>query len=78
MNNFNKVFLAVRKHIEKQKLLAEINSLDTIAKEVNIPLDKLPIYLDYLQDLGLIKYSLEEKYIHLTEFGKKQERHINE
>jgi len=74
MNNFNKVFLAIKKHCEKQKLLAEINSLEAIAEEVNIPVSKLGLYLDYLQGLGLIKYSISENYIYLTSFGKTQEK----
>ena len=74
MNDFNTVFLAVKKHIEKQKLLAEVNCLEIIAKDANVPIGKLPVYLDYLQEAGLIKYSMSEKFIYLTSFGKKTEK----
>jgi predicted transcriptional regulator len=78
MNDFNRVFMVIKKHCEKQKLIAEVNSLEVIAKDTKIPVDKLPLYLDYLQEAGLIKYSLTEKYIHLTTFGKKQESLVKE
>jgi len=77
MNNFNKVFSVIKKQCETQKSMAEINSFETVAKEAGIPLDKLPQYLTHLQDIGLIKFSLKEKYIHLTSFGRKQHPLIN-
>jgi len=74
MNNFNKVFLSIKKQCGKQKNLAEINNFDAIAKEAGVPADKLPLYLNHLQDIGLIKYSLADKFIYLTAFGKKLEK----
>jgi len=81
MNNFNKVFLVVKKHCEKQKKLAEVNCFITIAKEAEIPVGNLEVYLKHLQDIGLIKFSMTDKYdkyIYLTSFGKKQEKLIEE
>jgi hypothetical protein len=77
MSSFNKVFSVIKRHCEKQKLLAEIRGFAAIAKEANVPIDKLPVYLDHLQDMGLIKYSVSEQYIYLTSLGKKQDAHIN-
>ena len=75
MSNFNAVFLAIKKHCEKQLRFAEIHSFETIAKEANVPLSMLGIYLNHLQGIGLIKYSMvaTDKYIFLTSLGKKQE-----
>ena len=78
MNNFNKVFLVVKSQCEKQKSFAELSNFDIIAKEANVPLDKLPVYLSHLQEIGLIKFSMTEKYIHLTSFGKRQQTLIKE
>ena len=74
MNNFNTVFLVVKKHCREQKKFAATNCFEIIAEEANVPLDKLPIYLDHLQGIGLIKYSMSEKFIYLTSFGKKHEK----
>jgi hypothetical protein len=72
VSNFNKVFLVVKKRCLSQKHIAEISCFEAIAKETDIPVYKLPVYLSHLQDLGILKYSLEEKYIRLTSFGAKQ------
>jgi predicted transcriptional regulator len=77
MNDFNKVFLAIKKQVEKQNKLAEVG-FQSISKDSKIPIKKLPEYLDYLQDAGLIKYSTDEQYIYLTAFGKKQESLVKE
>jgi hypothetical protein len=78
MNNFNKVFLVVKAHCEKQKNLAEVHSFDAIAREAGVPITKLDMYLDHLQKLDLLRYSREDKYIYLTVFGKKQDLLIRE
>jgi predicted transcriptional regulator len=72
MNTFNTVFLAVKKYCGKQKKFSGPDCFKTIAREANISPDKLDSYLKYLQDTGLIKYSTDENYIHLTTFGSKQ------
>lgn len=72
MNNFNRVFLAVKNQCGKQKLLAEVDSFEAIAEEANVPVASLEDYFSHLQNLGLIKYSMKERYVHLTAFGKKQ------
>jgi predicted transcriptional regulator len=78
MNNFNKVFMVVRDQCQKQKKLAEVSCFEVIAKEASVPLNKLGIYLNHLQDMGLIKYSMADKYVYLTSFGKKHETLIKE
>lgn len=75
MNRFNEVFLIIRKRCEQEQKLAEIRCFETVAKEANVPLTQLHIYLDHLKELGLIQYSMEDKYIYLTAFGKKQKTH---
>ena len=73
MSNFNKVFLVVKKKCTEQKNFAEINCFPTIAKEAGVPKDKLSLYLNHLQEIGLIKYSMDENYIYLTAQGHKQD-----
>jgi hypothetical protein len=77
MNNFNKVFSVIKNQCEKQKSLAEISSFETVAKEAGVSMDRLPVYLNHLQDIGLIKYSVTDKYIYLTSLGQKQQSLIN-
>jgi hypothetical protein len=78
MNNFNKVFLVVKRECEKQKHIAEITSIDLIAKETSIPVHKLSQYLDHLQQIGVIRYSIADKYIHLTTLGRKKDTVLTE
>jgi hypothetical protein len=73
VSNFNKVFLAIKNRCESQKRLAEISCFEAVAEDAGVPINKLPMYLSHLQDIGLIKYSIREKYIYLTALGKKQE-----
>jgi hypothetical protein len=74
MNNFNRVFLAVKSQCGTQKRFAEVSNFEAIAKEANVPVGGLETYFKHLQDLGLIKYSMKERYVHLTTFGNKQEK----
>jgi len=78
MNSFNAVFMAIKNHCAGQKHIAEIDCFEQIAKEADIPLTRLPLYLDHLQNIGVIKYSLKEKYIYLTTFGMKQKTLVKE
>jgi len=71
MNNVDKVFSIIKRDIEKQRRFAEINDFENIAMGANVHVNLLPQYLAVLQDRGLIKYSLKDKYIHLTALGKK-------
>jgi hypothetical protein len=72
MDSFDRVFFVVKKECEKQKKFAEVYPLDIIAKDCDIPLTKLGLYLGHLQDLGLLKYSIADKYVYLTSLGKKR------
>ena len=74
MSNFNNVFTAIKGQCGKQISFAEISCFETIAKEADVPISKLPLYLNHLQDVGLIKYSIMDKFIHLTPFGRTQEK----
>jgi len=73
MNNFNKVFLVIKKKCTAQQRFAEISCCPTIAKEAGVSNDRLPSYLAHLQDMGLIKYSIADNYIHLTAKGHKED-----
>ncbi len=77
MNTYNEVFMAVKRHCTQQKLIAEIDCFELIAKETGVPLSKLPSYLNHLQNIGMIKYSMEDRYIHLTTFGMKHDKLVN-
>jgi hypothetical protein len=72
MNNFNQIFLAVKKHCSDG--CSEDGRFYNISETANVPIEKLDFYLSTLQDLGLIKYSWKNQTIHLTNFGKKQQR----
>ena len=78
MNNFNTVFLAVKRRCQKQQKIAEISCFEDIASDAKVPLAKLPLYLNHLQEIGLIKFSIADKYIYLTAFGNKQEKLVAE
>jgi hypothetical protein len=74
MNNFNNIFLAIKKHCDKDGVLKAPDCFETIAKEVGVPVAKIDFFLNTLQELQLIKYSVSDHYIKLTSFGRKQER----
>ncbi len=78
MNNFNTVFLAVKKYCGDKGVTEDSSCFEAISKATKIPLNRLDFYLTTLQDLGLIKYSITDGYIKLTAFGKKQERLFTE
>ncbi len=69
MSNFNKVFRAIKALSAKQRRMAELTSFDAIAKEAKVPLSSLEGYFKHLQDIGVIKYSMEERFVHLTSLG---------
>jgi predicted transcriptional regulator len=71
-NNFNEVFLAVKSQCEKQKQFAEVSNFDAIAKQADVPLHSLEMYFKHLHDIGLVRYSMEEKYVYLTTLGRRQ------
>jgi hypothetical protein len=74
MSEFNRLFIVIKANCERQKSLAEISCFGKIANESGIPVEKLNFYLDKLQQLGLIRYSIPDQYIYLTAFGKKQKQ----
>jgi len=74
MNNFNSVFLAVKKYCENDGLDNNPGVFEVIALDADVSLFSLGFYLDTLQTLGLVKYSFENNTISLTAFGRKQKR----
>lgn len=73
MNAFNSVFLAIKECCNNVNCGGK-DCLAEVSYRSGVPLDRLNFYLNILQDLGLIKYSWDDKTIHLTGFGKMQER----
>jgi len=73
MSKFEKAFLIIKRLSARQTKIAEISNFDVIAKELDVPVGRLGLYLDHLQEIGLIRYSAAEQYIYLTEKGRKTE-----
>jgi len=73
MNNFNKVLVAVRQYGSNPDIQTTSDCFSYIASSTNIPPDRLFLYLEALQTLGLIEYSLENKSVHLTPVGIKKD-----
>lgn len=78
MNNFNSIFIIIKKHCGSNGTIDGPDCFEKIAHEAGIPLNKLDFFLNTLQNLDLIKYSSQEHYIKLTYFGKKQQRLFTE
>ncbi|MCD6012512.1 MAG: hypothetical protein K0Q79_2374 [Flavipsychrobacter sp.] len=74
MNNFNNVFLCIKKHCHEKGMMHGTDIFEKLSEDTKIPVSKIEFILTTLQNLELIKFSLEEHYIKLTPFGKKQER----
>lgn len=72
MNPFNTVFLAVKKHCG-DSIREDKECFEALALATNIPLDRLDLYLNMLQDLELITFSKTRGVIQITALGKKQE-----
>ena len=71
-NNFNRVFLTIKKHCEEKPFKPEKAIFETIAIDANVSLFLLQYYLDLLQNLGFIEYSFADNFLCLTSFGKRQ------
>jgi predicted transcriptional regulator len=71
MANVDKVFSIIKREIENQKRFGELSNFRSIAMSANVPFELLPMYLSLLQSKGMIKYSVEHKYIQLTSEGRK-------
>ena len=74
MDNFNAVFLAVKKYCGDSGITGDADCFEAISKELNVSPDSLDSYLIILQNLGLIRYSITEIYIKITPFGSRQEK----
>lgn len=74
MNNFNNIFLCIKRHCADKGIMHCDNILELLSKETKIPAAKVEFILTTLQSLELIKYLAEESTIRLTSFGKKQDR----
>ena len=74
MDNFNAVFLAVKKYCGEMGITGDANCFHAISEELAVTPDHLDGYLEILQNLGLIRYSTTEVYIKITPFGARQEK----
>jgi len=74
MTIFNTIFLEVKQYCYEAGMEPDEDCFKTIAERANIPIEQLDFFLNTLQDIGIIKYSWEDKSIYMTSFGKKQER----
>jgi hypothetical protein len=74
MNNFNTVFRAVKEQCGKAEKIEGSKSFEAISTAANIPAQRLDFYLETLESVGLIKYSIEKWFIQLTPYGKVKDR----
>ncbi len=77
-NNFKKVFSIIKHNCGDKTRFVHDDCFKIVAKDAHVSLKKMDLYLSLLQDFGLVKYSMSEKYIELTPFGKKLEIEIKE
>jgi len=75
MNNFIKIFSVIKKYCSDPETMQK-SQLDKIVTEVGTVngLGNIYYYLDILQDLGMIMYSVHANAIMLTEKGLKTEK----
>lgn len=77
MNIFNIVLAAIRRKCQLTNVPYS-DCFDYIKNETEAQYhENLDFYLDFLQDLGLIKYDVSEKIILLTERGRNTETLFN-
>ncbi|GAA4460527.1 hypothetical protein GCM10023093_03320 [Nemorincola caseinilytica] len=70
MNVFNIVLAIIRRRCVHVNVPYD-GCLDDIRSEIDAMYhENIDFYLDFLQDLGLIKYNMQEKAISLTERGR--------
>ena len=70
MNNFDTVFAAVKEQCGKNDGIEGLKNFEQICKTAKIPLNRLDFYLNTLESVGLLKYSMDNEYIKLTPYGK--------
>jgi hypothetical protein len=72
MNKFNDVFLAAKEYYEQCPSISHECDFEKVANAAGVPPAELDFYLNILQQMGLIKYSItEDKYLFLTGYGVK-------
>jgi hypothetical protein len=73
MNIFNVVLAAIRLRCA-QTDVPYADCFDFIKEKIDVKYhENLDFYLDFLQDLGLIKYSIADRHITLTARGRATE-----
>ena len=77
MNNFDIVLTAIRQNCEKG-IVPQSDCFDLVKAELKLKDEEgIDFYLDFLQDLGLIKYNYSNRLITLTERGRHTDRLFN-
>jgi len=74
MNNFNTVFRAVKEQCKKTERIEGAKGFEDISAAANVPMQRLDFYLETLESVGLIKYSINNWIIQLTPYGMKKDR----
>ena len=70
MNNFNRVFEAVKELCGDQYVVNDPDFFSELARSLHLTPDRLDFYLDTLAAMGIIKYSTDKGFIKLTSYGK--------
>ena len=76
--NFKKVLSTIKHHCGDNTSFSHEDCFKLVATDADVPFNEIDVYLSLLQDFGLVKYSMEEKYIELTPFGKRLDVEIKE
>ncbi len=76
--DFKKVLATIKHHCGGKTSFSHEDCFSVVARDANVPLDQIDLYLGLLQDFGLVKYSMTEKFIELTPFGEKLNIEIKE
>ncbi len=74
MNNFDNGLGVLKKRCEGDKTITGEDAFREVAAEMEMPLEKLYFFLECLESLGLISYSLRNKTISITEKGSTTEK----
>jgi len=74
VNNFNKIFSAIKEYCNDTDTIYKGDCFSVIARKTDIPVENLEAYLNILKDLGLIKYSWADRKIQLTLGGTMKDK----
>lgn len=70
MKKYSAVFLAIKKCCGSVGEIQDKNCFQAISTEADVPFNQIHLYLDTIQNIGILQYSIKEGFIKLTEYGK--------